>query len=118
MPHLTAQHIRQHTLCPCALYLNDHGPEEERAEVHAIVEHLMESGQIITAPGGLMFSGKAIEWIRRKLIDYLERKGEVPVSDFREHINSSRKFAIPLLQYFEDEGTIVRDGDVRRLKKP
>ena len=45
MPHLTAQHIRQYSLCPCALYLNDHGPEEERAEVHAFVEHLMGLGR-------------------------------------------------------------------------
>ena len=64
-----------------------------------------------------MFTAKAIEWIRRKTVDFLERKGEATVSEFREHIDTSRKFAIPLLQYFEDEGVIERDGDVRRLKK-
>jgi len=45
MPHLTAQHIRQYSLCPCALYLNDYGPEEEKAPPHAFVEHLTDLGR-------------------------------------------------------------------------
>ena len=89
----------------------------EKKRLRNIVEHLLESGRIVTAPGGIMFSGKAIEWIRRKVVDFLAKKGEATVSEMREHLGTSRKFAIPLLQYFEDEGTIVRDGDVRRLKK-
>jgi selenocysteine-specific elongation factor len=89
----------------------------EKKRLRNIIEHLLESGRIVTTPGGLMFSGKAIEWIRRKVVDFLADKGEATVSEMREHLGTSRKFAIPLLQYFEDEGTIVRDGDVRRLKK-
>ena len=89
----------------------------DKKRLRNIVEHLLESGRIVTAPGGIMFSGKAIEWIRKKGVDCLAKKSEATVSEMREHLGTSRKFAIPLLQYFEDEGTIVRDGDVRRLKK-
>ena len=89
----------------------------DKKRLRNIVEHLLESKQIITAPGGMMFSCKAIDWIRTKVVDYLGKKGEASVSEMREYLGTSRKYAIPLLQYYEDEGTIVRDGDVRRLKK-
>lgn len=39
-----AEHIRQYTICPCALYLDHYGPEDERAEAHAFLEYLMELG--------------------------------------------------------------------------
>ncbi len=89
----------------------------DKKRVRSIVEHLLESGQLVNTPGGIIFSGKAIEWIRKKAVDYLRSKGEASVSEFREHLGTTRKFAIPLLQYFEDEEIIVRDGDIRRLKK-
>jgi len=41
---ITARDLYQLTLCPCALYLSDYGPEEERAEVDAFVEYLMDLG--------------------------------------------------------------------------
>jgi selenocysteine-specific elongation factor len=86
--------------------------------MRAITDHLLESGQIVMAPGGIIFTGKAIEWIRKKLINLLKREGEATVSRFREEIDTSRKYAIPLLNLFEEDGIIIRDGDVRRLKDP
>ena len=41
---ITASDIRQYLLCPCALYLEHHGPTEERAAAHAFLEHLREVG--------------------------------------------------------------------------
>jgi selenocysteine-specific elongation factor len=37
-------------------------------------------------------------------------------ASFRDLIGSSRKYTIPLLEYFDREGLTIRIGDVRRLK--
>ncbi|MEI6504209.1 MAG: TM0106 family RecB-like putative nuclease, partial [Armatimonadota bacterium] len=42
--HITADNIRRYALCPCGLYLDHHGPQEERAEAHAFLEHLRDLG--------------------------------------------------------------------------
>ncbi|MEI6499573.1 MAG: TM0106 family RecB-like putative nuclease [Armatimonadota bacterium] len=42
--HLTANDIRQYTLCPCGLYLDLQGPQDERAEAHAFLDHLRNLG--------------------------------------------------------------------------
>ena len=42
---ITASHIRQYDLCPCGLYLEFHGPEQEKAAAHAFAEHLQKLGR-------------------------------------------------------------------------
>lgn len=41
---ITANDIRRYSLCPCGLYLDLHGPQDERAEAHAFLDHLRELG--------------------------------------------------------------------------
>jgi selenocysteine-specific elongation factor len=37
---------------------------------------------------------------------------------FRDLIGSSRKYTIPLLEYFDRVGLTIRIGDIRKLKVP
>ena len=37
---------------------------------------------------------------------------------FRDLIGSSRKYTIPLLEYFDRVGLTIRIGDMRKLKAP
>ncbi|MGH2659626.1 MAG: SelB C-terminal domain-containing protein, partial [Actinomycetota bacterium] len=37
----------------------------------------------------------------------------ITVSAFREHLGTSRKFALPLLEHFDQRGVTVRRGDLR-----
>jgi selenocysteine-specific elongation factor len=37
-------------------------------------------------------------------------------ASFRDLIGSTRKYTIPLLEYFDRDGLTIRIGDVRRLK--
>jgi selenocysteine-specific elongation factor len=39
-------------------------------------------------------------------------------ASFRDLIGSSRKYTIPLLEYFDRDGLTIRIGDIRRLKSP
>jgi selenocysteine-specific elongation factor len=46
----------------------------------------------------------------------LTQKGEMTAASFRDLIGSTRKYTIPLLEYFDRDGLTIRIGDVRRLK--
>ena len=41
---------------------------------------------------------------------------EITVSAFREKIGTSRKYAVPLLEYFDSQGLTLRRGDIRVLR--
>ncbi|HSK30550.1 MAG TPA: SelB C-terminal domain-containing protein, partial [Candidatus Limnocylindria bacterium] len=47
---------------------------------------------------------------------FLSEKGEMTAASFRDLIGSTRKYTIPLLEYFDRDGLTIRIGDVRRLK--
>ncbi|MET0692120.1 MAG: SelB C-terminal domain-containing protein, partial [Candidatus Binatia bacterium] len=59
-----------------------------------------------------------IDGLRQTLKNYLLEKHEMSAASFRDLIGSSRKYTIPLLEYFDRNGLTIRVGDIRRLKSP
>jgi selenocysteine-specific elongation factor len=65
----------------------------------------------------LYFHGKALENLRGRLIDFLKNNGEISTPQFKEMTGVSRKYTIPLIEYFDREQVTVRVGDSRVLRK-
>jgi selenocysteine-specific elongation factor len=47
------------------------------------------------------------------LRDEFKRKGEITMSEFRILVDTSRKYSLPLLNYYDSQGYTLRRGDVR-----
>ena len=47
---------------------------------------------------------------------HFERKPELTVSEFKDMLNISRKYAIPYLEYLDRVGVTKRVGNVRRRR--
>jgi selenocysteine-specific elongation factor len=54
--------------------------------------------------------------VKRALHEEFSEKGDITPAMFRDRFGTSRKYTIPLLEYFDREGVTVRIGDARRLK--
>ncbi len=52
------------------------------------------------------------------LVRDLSATGEITTAQFRDRHKTSRKYAIPLLEYFDRTGVTVRIGEMRRLRDP
>ena len=64
-----------------------------------------------------LYIGKPLfEKTKEKLINFLEKNKEISIQDFKKIINTSRKYLIPLLEYFDSKKITVRKGDKRVLK--
>ncbi|HEX2088338.1 MAG TPA: SelB C-terminal domain-containing protein, partial [Actinomycetota bacterium] len=68
---------------------------------------VLVSPEIVVTPG---FLAKAESIVR-------EHAAGVTVSAFREAIGTTRKYALPILEYFDQRGITRREGDVRVLKE-
>jgi len=55
---------------------------------------------------------KMVEEIRK----LLEKQGTISAAEVRDHFNTSRRYALAVLEYLDAQGITVREGDVRRLK--
>jgi len=61
-----------------------------------------------------------MEWVheaRNRLVAYCEEHGEIPSNKMKDLIDATRKYVIPLLEYFDRQGLTVRDGSSRTLKE-
>ena len=78
---------------------------------------LQEQGALVRVSREFYFEAAALAKAQADLINYLEKNGGITVSAFRELIGTSRKYALPLLMYFDERGITAREGDLRRLRR-
>jgi selenocysteine-specific elongation factor len=85
-----------------------------------VLEHLgslAREGRVVKVKADLYYAAEPLASIREKLVSYLKEKGEITPGDFRELTSLSRKFMIPLLEYFDQEKLTIRVGEKRVLRK-
>jgi selenocysteine-specific elongation factor len=76
---------------------------------------LLASGTLVKVHDAV-YRGAQLAEIRGKLEAALRRDKEIAMSGFRDLIGTSRKYAVPLLEYFDAIGVTIRAGDLRVLK--
>ena len=85
--------------------------------VQEVVSAMQAMGQVTRLDDTLLFHPEVIEEVARQLVDYLKKNAEIDVSTFRNLIATTRKFAVPLLNYFDTQGITIRQGDARVLNR-
>ena len=89
-----------------------------RNRLNEVIRLLEREGAVVRVTTDMYFLAGSIEQLRRTLTKHLTEKGEMTAAAFRDLIGSSRKYTIPLLEFFDRDGLTIRIGDIRRLKSP
>ena len=80
-----------------------------------VVEAAARAGRLVRISPGLVltpaFVGRA-----RGIVGEAGSEG-ITVSAFRERLGTSRKYAVPLLEWFDQRGVTRRRGDIRVLRE-
>ncbi|EGO64185.1 selenocysteine-specific translation elongation factor [Acetonema longum] len=83
-----------------------------KAEV--MYEQLIRQGALIRV-GDLCVYSKTIQYIVDLIQRCIQEKGGITVAEFRDMLQTSRKMAVPVLEYCDMHKYTIRDGDIRRL---
>lgn len=79
---------------------------------------LLEDEQSICRVGGAQYlTAAAIERARQAVVKNCEAHGHLEIPVLRDELGTSRKYLIPLLEYFDVQGVTLRQGGHRVLKK-
>ena len=89
----------------------------DRKELYPILKILIDQGDLIKVKEDLYFFKEAIWDIENRVRSFFEKKQEMRPQDFKELTGLSRKYSIPLLEYFDKQKLTIRVGDVRKLRK-
>jgi len=89
----------------------------DQAVVRKALTKLTLDRVVVRLGSELHFHAEAIDSARRSVEEYLSSHGSATAGDLRDVLGVSRKYLIPLLEYFDAQGLTKRDGDVRVLKR-
>jgi selenocysteine-specific elongation factor len=95
-------------------------PELERSTGHRDLQPLLRlaaaSGRVEAVERDRYYAREALEQFTGVLTD-LGRRGNIVPAAVRDRLGLSRKFVIPLLEWADERGITVRDGEGRRLRE-
>jgi len=86
-------------------------------EIKNLLDLLVTEEALIRVKEDLYFLKDHIVALRQKLISFLEKNKELTPGDFKEITGVTRKYAIPLLEFFDRKKVTMRKGDVRLLRE-
>ncbi|MBV8424529.1 MAG: selenocysteine-specific translation elongation factor, partial [Candidatus Eremiobacteraeota bacterium] len=78
-------------------------------------ETLLATGALVKVQDAL-YRGTQIAEARARVEATLRKENTMTMARFRDVIGTSRKYAVPLLEWFDAAGVTIRSGDVRTLR--
>jgi len=85
-------------------------------EEHELFQLLVEGKKLVRVKESLFFHTAALEAIQDKLVALLRERKEIGPADIKDLLGISRKYAIPLLEYFDGRRVTQRVGERRVLR--
>jgi selenocysteine-specific elongation factor len=82
-----------------------------------IVTYLRETGVLVSLSDKVTLHKDVLEESKQALISYLETHDELQSSAFKDQLGCTRKYAIPILEYWDAQGLTLRKGNVRILRR-
>lgn len=76
---------------------------------------LLARGSLVKV-GDALYRGSQIGSIHAKIEEFIDNNTRMTMSEFRDLLRTSRKYAVPLLEWFDSRGITVRSGDYRMLR--
>ena len=83
-------------------------------QAKAVTEFLLEQGRICQSEG-IFFAAAALNQAEDSVRSYLLKNGRITLAETRDLLGTSRKFALSILSYLDNQQITKRQGDYRIL---
>jgi selenocysteine-specific elongation factor len=87
--------------------------ELDEAQLNEIISYLIDTGFMIKISDNIYLSVAAIEKGKQLLTEYFAKEKELSLATARDIFNTSRKYALPLVEYYDRIRFTRRIGDMR-----
>ncbi|HKZ22682.1 MAG TPA: SelB C-terminal domain-containing protein [candidate division Zixibacteria bacterium] len=88
---------------------------KQNSEFEIVLYFLLQQKQLVELTEGILFKSDEFEKIKSKVIDLIKQKGKVSVGEVKEHLATTRKYAVPILEKLDQLEITKRVGDYRVL---
>ncbi len=81
-----------------------------------VLEWMLAKGILVKTKEDIYFHATAMAELQQQLVAWLREHGEITTPQFKDLTQVSRKYAIPLIEYFDAQKVTIRIGDIRKLR--
>lgn len=100
---------------PAAAHVIADGLNVPKQAVEEILRVGVDAGELVRVDEGIYYSEATLRQLRDRLVaEYAGKR--FSAAEFKEFFGTSRKFAIPLLEWFDAVGVTLRQGDARVVR--
>ncbi|MBN2011713.1 selenocysteine-specific translation elongation factor [candidate division KSB1 bacterium] len=85
----------------------------EISEIRVGLEILLDHRTLVRIDEKIVFHERAIEEAKQQILRFCTQNKEIRVGDVGQLLTTSRKYTVPLLNYLDQIGFTIRQGDVR-----
>lgn len=87
--------------------------EKDKKSFRMVYDSLLDMGELIKTPDDCIFFKKYYDEAKALLIEHINKNGSISAAEFRDMLNTSRKYAVALLEHFDSIKLTKRMEDNR-----
>lgn len=84
-------------------------------DIGDLLKLLAKEGAVVRINDSMYISKEQYDKMIGRLRDFYSKKNEMTVAEFRDILGTSRKYALPLLEYLDSNKITLRVGDIRKF---
>ena len=98
------------------LQSHPYSPPTDSAPDEEVLALLAERGDVVRVGDSVVFSAKAYQEMVDKIRERIGERGQITVADVRDMFDTSRKYALSLMEHLDQQKVTRRVGDARVLR--
>ncbi len=82
-----------------------------------LLNALISTGQLVQLNEEVLFTPEVLEEMSTAVISLIKQNGSINLSELRDRFDTSRKYAVGVLEHLDNTGVTIRKGDSRQLRR-
>ncbi len=91
--------------------------KQDEKRVQNVVVAMQAMGEVIRLDDGVLVLPDVMAKIENQVVGYFQTHNQIDVATFRDLVGTTRKYAVPMLNYLDTKGVTMRQGDIRVLMR-
>ncbi len=83
--------------------------------VAEVVAFMLQNEEIVELKDGILYRKNDFDKIKKSVVELIRRNGPCTVSQIKDHLKTTRKYAVPILEKLDQLDITRREGDKRVL---
>ncbi|MCB2213929.1 selenocysteine-specific translation elongation factor [bacterium] len=82
-----------------------------------LLNALIATGQLTQVAEDVLLQPAILDEMRDAVIAHIKENGAITLGELRDQFDTSRKYAVAVLEYLDETGVTIRKGDKRQLRR-